>query len=616
MLIKHKLILNAVLAAISLLVLFGLMAWSLNTLERLANGQQLAQKLETQMLTLRRHEKDFLMRQDTKYLTRFDATQEEIRQLLNQLRALGNDYEMDLGSLNALEATFSEYQGLFHELVATTEEIGLDHESGLQGALRSAVHDVEETLEAMNADTILVTLLQLRRAEKDFILRGLEKYPQRFDDLIVQLRSQLQERNVPGATFTLVDQYQNRFQDFVAGHRQLGLSSEEGLRGEMRSAIHQTETLLEELVLALEEGLSNRISQAHTLGLGLFVLVLIITCVTTLLIGRSIFKPIRQLVADIRQIDLTHNLALRVHQEGKDEISAMGAGLNQMLAGFQEVIKKVNAAVATMNATTGELSQNASRTSDDIARQREETELVATAITEMVSTIEEIASNTEHMAANANSTHENALSGQAQIQEAISVIHHLSDQLEGSVQSVSQLAEQSQTIGEVLGVIGDIAEQTNLLALNAAIEAARAGDQGRGFAVVADEVRALAARTQDATQEINDIITALQGKTEETVRVIHQCREDGQSSREQAGRAEAILDSITEEVTDISQRATQVAAAIEEQSGVANEVGQNVVAIRDITDQAADAVQSNAQASDAIASQARELQKVVSEFKV
>ncbi|MDX1397264.1 MAG: methyl-accepting chemotaxis protein [Oceanospirillum sp.] len=616
MLIKQKLSLNAAIVIIAMLVMFGLSAWALTTVETLGRGQELALSLESDMLSMRRHEKDFMARSDLKYVPRFDEKISHTAVVLTELKDIAQRYDLSLPELNQLSTTFLQYQDSFHAVVKATEEVGLDHESGLQGELRKAVHNIETELKALSADSVMVTMLQLRRAEKDFILRGALKYPEKFSKLIVTLKQQLQQLNVDPMVLGYADRYQEKFTAYVEGQQRLGLSSNEGLRLKMRQRIQSTEELLETTIQKVGDQLSSSISWAHTLAITVFIAVLVITIASAYLIGRSIFQPINRIQRDIHKIHETHDLNLRVDQSGKDEIAMMAAALNEMLKGFQKVICQVNEAVVAMNDTTDQLSLSAARTASDIDRQRVETDQVATAVTEMVSTVEEIAHNTELMADNARSTHQDALNGQGQVQEAISLIRNLSDQLEGSVGSVTELSEQSQTIGQVLGVIEDIAEQTNLLALNAAIEAARAGEQGRGFAVVADEVRALAGRTQDATQEISEIITSLQTKTGDIVQLIHDSRSQGAESREQAGKVEEILMSITQDVTDISDRATQVAAAIEEQSSVANEVGQNIVVIRDITEDSSEAVKRNSEASEEISQQASRLQQVVAVFRV
>ena len=195
-------------------------------------------------------------------------------------------------------------------------------------------------------------------------------------------------------------------------------------------------------------------------------------------------------------------------------------------------------------------------------------------------------------------------------------IRQLADEMEETVQAVARLEQDTKQIGSVLDVIRGIAEQTNLLALNAAIEAARAGDQGRGFAVVADEVRSLAIRTQKSTQEIAGIISSLQKQTGNIVGMMATCREQGNSSSEQASMAGELLEQITQDVTHIMDMSTQIAAAIEQQSLVANEVNRNVNNIRDIAQESSIMAEENARSSEGLNEQAQLLNKAVAKYRV
>ena len=245
-----------------------------------------------------------------------------------------------------------------------------------------------------------------------------------------------------------------------------------------------------------------------------------------------------------------------------------------------------------------------------------ETDMVASAVNQMIATIDGITTNTTDAATKAQATNQSALQGQAGVTETIAQIDLLSSNLSLSEREVAMLVDDSQNIGSVLDVIRSIAEQTNLLALNAAIEAARAGEQGRGFAVVADEVRTLASRTQESTSEIEKIITQLQSRTQNMVRLIADCLVQGEQSSKKAGAAGAMLSEITSNVTMITDMTSTIATAIEEQAVGVAAVNKHVVSIRDVANQASDSSNLNTKMSEQLSVQAQELHHAVKLFKV
>ena len=611
--IKHKLALNTLVVIAAMGILFTLFTHTLNTIKALNHGKALAMTLHNDMLSLRRDEKDFIARLDTRYLDDFQQQMAQTQQHLAQLKAVLEQQQLPITALTSLSERFSRYSTDFTAVADAYQRLGLDHESGLEGELRQSVHDVEASLNNAGADRILITLLQLRRAEKDFMLRHEVRYLQRFNNLHEQLLSELDTLALSRAQ---ASHYRQRFLAYANELQRLGLSSEEGLQLTMRQTIQSTESLLNSTLADIEQRLQAYLDQSTRTATLVFMLMLLLTAGVAIAISRSIFRPIRQIREGVLNIHHTRNLGLHIDTGSKDEMADIADALNTMLQGFREVIQQVHQAVGTMNQTTQQLSESAAATTADIERQQQETEQVATAVTEMVSTIDDIARNTDQTAIKAGKANGSATEGQQQVQGTIERIRRLAGRLEDSVGSIEDLSRQSDTIGTVLQVIRDIADQTNLLALNAAIEAARAGEQGRGFAVVADEVRALAARTQDATQEIATIISSLHAKTDDMVKIIYQSREEGLESSQQAKQAERVLDDITGEVTVISDMATQIATAIEQQSSVANEIGRNVVVIRDITDNTVQAVRDNSQATRNIAVQAQNLQEVVSVFRI
>ena len=618
--IKQKLILNTSVVVVSLVILIVAFLFAEIRLKELIQGKEMAQRQESEMLLLRRHEKDFLARGDEKYASRFEDVAQRIIEQQSALDAMFIESGVDVKAFSNLTTLFGDYRNKFVELVDAKKAMGLSHDQGLEGQLRSAVHDIETALKTLDQPAIMVTMLQLRRHEKDFMLRLDAKYIERFDTTISTLISQLQSAQISNrekqSLTNLAEVYRSKFSDYVAQQQRIGLSSEEGILGEMRRTIHQTETKLEAMVSSMSQQTESLLTKVEWLITSLFVVIAVIASLVAWRVGASINRPLAVIREAMLEIDRSRDLSLRVIYQGKDEIGDVARSINQMLEGFQKVVGSVNETVLNMKQQTQQLSQTAERTAKDAERQRDETDMVAASVAQMVGTIEDISRNMEVAADKSQNAQQSVSDGQARVTSAVSLVNNLSGQLQSSVLSAQELAKESESIGSVLNVIQDIAEQTNLLALNAAIEAARAGEQGRGFAVVADEVRALASRTHDATVEISDIISSLQQRTQSIVTIMQSCGEEGQRSRDEAYVIGDVLERITYEVNEISEMAQSVATAIGQQSVAANEINRNVVIINEISMDTSEAVRLNSRSSHDISELAHQLEGVVSRFKL
>ena len=146
--------------------------------------------------------------------------------------------------------------------------------------------------------------------------------------------------------------------------------------------------------------------------------------------------------------------------------------------------------------------------------------------------------------------------------EAVEKMRKIGTVVENSAETVSQLRESSEEIGEIVATIDEIADQTNLLALNAAIEPARAGGDGgrgqtgQGFAVMAEEVRELAERTAQATDKIEDMVRSVQDETSEAVGAIEEGQREIQAGIEEVSGAAAELDTLAENLHGLVQQFT------------------------------------------------------------
>jgi methyl-accepting chemotaxis protein len=192
----------------------------------------------------------------------------------------------------------------------------------------------------------------------------------------------------------------------------------------------------------------------------------------------------------------------------------------------------------------------------------------------------------------------------------------VAEEVKRAAEVIRELEDDSRNIGAILEAIKGIADQTNLLALNAAIEAARAGEQGRGFAVVADEVRKLAQSTQEATARIQDMITKLQAKAVEAVRVMNAGHDRVAASVDKAGLAGESLEKITQAVSSIGDINIQIATNAMMQNIETDQISASIDAIVNMAQATAGDVRNSEAAVAELAGLVAELNTLVGQFKV
>ncbi|MBN4079023.1 methyl-accepting chemotaxis protein [Beggiatoa alba] len=331
--------------------------------------------------------------------------------------------------------------------------------------------------------------------------------------------------------------------------------------------------------------------------------------------AKMVARPWQQAAKTSREI-FSNDVAQQVYTGHTDELGQIQLVIKALQAQLNTVVWRIDAAVGELDSIATGTAASVTQTNQGIYEQQSEIEQVATAMNEMSATVQEVARNTAEAAEATRDAEGTAKEGALAAVESICGIDELASEMEQAAEVIRSLEQESNSVGTVLEVIRSIAEQTNLLALNAAIEAARAGEAGRGFAVVADEVRTLASRTQEATQEIDSMISRLQTKAKEAVQVMQKAQSGAQSNAEKVETLAESLAGISGAVRSINDMNAQIATAAEEQSAVSDEINRNIVNINTLAEQTTSVSEETAQAMQRLVTETGHLRAVVQQFGI
>lgn len=513
---------------------------------------QILQKQKILMLTLRRHEKDFLLRGDLKYLERHAKTSKELAPLNEELISL---LPKDLHEkANFLAKNTQAYTKGFSEIVQAINEEG-DSKTGIRGELRSIAHSIEKFILNSNlSDYYNIQLLTFRRREKDFLLRRDNKYLDKLNKDIAKVYSRMEEkglddeRKVP--LKTLIDKYQKQFVILTKNTEQINQ-----IKADFRKNIHAVEKTGDELLDYSYKTLNVQKDELHAESENAIIIFYIVSAlILFIVIGINFFayKLTQTITSYVEKLKELSNDFLNTSSLVDTSSKTLNDLASSQASAIQETASSVNQITAMVSKNTDSAVQSKQRSEENAQAARTGKETVVN----VISAMNRLSGSSKNMTQRFNQT---------------------SKELEDVVTIINQ-------IGEKAKVINDIVFQTKLLSFNASVEAERAGEHGKGFAVVAQEVGNLATMSGESAEEITKIL-------DESVKMVQKLVSSNQVEIEKlvqentsnvdagistAKECEVALNTIMNNVNDINQAIGEIAQASQEQDTGVKEISSAV----------------------------------------
>jgi methyl-accepting chemotaxis protein len=397
--------------------------------------------------------------------------------------------------------------------------------------------------------------------------------------------------------------------------RKAAKASLEAVNNDMEQIIAKIDTYVISVNESQNQQLEQNLITSSIVALVAIIVGIIISLIMVGNISSSLQKSVNR-AKEIASGNLTHVNSSKPSSSKRDEIGQLETAMDTLVDQLSNILNDVSKSSHMLTEAADNLNEETQNSSKMVEEQQAETDLISQAINEIQTTAMHVSESTSDASTAAQDAALAANEGHKIVVGTISSIENLATEINGAAQTINKLEEDTNNITQILNVILGIAEQTNLLALNAAIEAARAGEQGRGFAVVADEVRTLAQNTQNATQQIEQMISQLQSGTNLAVKAMQSSHAISTDVVEIVKEEESSLQSINGSVSKIRDMNDRISATAEEQANVTAEVNKNVTNIANIAVKSTQSIHTINDDASKVALLAKQLCDKIEYFKM
>ena len=617
--------------------------------EKIFSFESGVREVELDLQSAKQYESQFYAKKYPIYLSKFDTHMISASQNMSGLIKL-IEGEQELGKITTrLGEYFEEYRNKYIAAAESMLEIGLDETLGLHGKARNSIHNIESLLRKTSSDKLVISMLQIRRHEKDYFARSSKKYIDNANSEIKKFKSIVSQTKLKRATkldlLNNINSYQKTLNNIFKETTDFKYSTK--LIG---ASIKKIEPLFNQLIDISNKIVSDTrlVAEAKNQTITtLFVTTLIATLMlfsfTLFMISRSVVKAMKKLQDTVVKVN-EGDMEARSQLNRDDELGQLGKAFDKLLderlhtlsesekqtellnESVINLIRSVSALAQdkdlavkipvseditgaigdSLNLLSREISntlQAVKETSSQVASvsnivkdqsdhvidvanlERKEVEETAGLLTEAVKSMNLIASSAQEANVKASSTIENTQQAVETVMLSVDGINSIRSTIGETEKRIKRLGERSQEITGIVNLINSIAERTHILALNASMHAASAGEAGRGFAVVADEVQRLAENAREATSEISTLVNNIRVETTDTVTTMNTAISQVAEGTRLAEQASLSMKQTQEATSDLVNSVKDIADRSISQAAASNKVLEKANQIKNSTEQ-------------------------------